>query len=433
MAASKNNLQVTLVPSSPCSDKIMLDIRAAVLNDSGQDREITISIYLDKPELLSLIYKKTQNTKAGQFCYLKHLWPTIGHTGKHKIIVQADVAGKPVTAESDIEIIASKTISLKHIGGAWIGINHWSDIEGKFWQEDIKKLNDDDWRQIVSGMSEIGMKILVIQEVMRNQEYVGKHNIEKEGYKGKAYYNSKLYPAKMPMVANDPIEAILDQADRTGSSVFLGVGLYAWFDFTQGSLEWHKKVAKELWDLYGHHKSFYGWYISEEVFGSLGDDENRRQEVVAFFKEFKEYTKSLCPDKPVMLAPNCHFLILGMKYWPELLKHLDIVCPFGFHRMPDGDTTGQQATETLRKLCDQANAQLWLDMEVFLFAEDEALYPRPINEIVSDFEKFNKFEKILCYQFPGLMNPPWSKFKLGGQRAVDLFNDYKKYYESVMK
>ena len=43
----------------------------------------------------------------------------------------------------------------------------------------------------------------------------------------------------------------------------------------------------------------------------------------------------MCPDKPIMLAPNCHNIVEGMKYWPQLLENLDIVCPFGFHRMPE--------------------------------------------------------------------------------------------------
>jgi hypothetical protein len=427
---TKNNLKITLVPPSPCSDKIMLDIRASIFNDSTQKEEIIVSLYLDEPELKNLIYKEKQTINSNQYFSIRHWWPTMGRVGKHKIIAKAEKANESVTAETEIEVVASDTICLKQISGAWVGINHWSDQEGKFWQEDIKKLTDDDWRQVVKGMEEIGMKIIVIQETIRNQEYVGKHKIEKEGYKGKAYYPSKLYSGKMPMAAVDPIDAILDEADKRGCYVFLGVGLYAWFDFTKDSLKWHKNTAKELWALYGHHKSFYGWYISEEIFGNLGDDDKRREEITVFFKEFKKHVRSLCPDKPIMLAPNCHNVLDGIKYWPLLLENVDIICPFGFHRMPEGDLTGEQVTDVLRKLCDQAKSQFWLDMEVFLFAKDEALYPRPIEEITEDFKKYNKFEKILCYQFPGLMNPPWANFKLGGEPAVKLYNDYSKYLET---
>ena len=53
----------------------------------------------------------------------------------------------------------------------------------------------------------------------------------------------------MDIAAEDPIEAILSEADKQGMQVLMGVGMFAWFDFTPESLEWHKRVAKELWDM----------------------------------------------------------------------------------------------------------------------------------------------------------------------------------------
>ena len=38
----------------------------------------------------------------------------------------------------------------------------------------------------------------------------------------------------------------MTEADRRNMNVFLGIGMFAWFDFTTESLEWHKRVAKEL-------------------------------------------------------------------------------------------------------------------------------------------------------------------------------------------
>jgi len=435
MITSKKNLRMTLIPPTQCSEQIKLDIRTAIFNDSDSEKKINVRIYLDKQEPEYLLCEKNGNAKAGEWIMAQHFWPASGYAGRHKIIACAKMEDQTITEETPVEVVSSKTRSLRHISGTWMGITHWCDKEAKYWQKDIKRLNDKQWHEVVRGMDEIGMKIIVVQEVFRNQEYVGKHKIEKEGYKGKAYYSSKLYPEKMEMAATAPIEAILIEADKTDSCVFLGVGLYAWFDFTEGSLEWHKKVAKELWELYGHHKSFYGWYVSEEIHGNLGTDDSRRQEIVAFFREFKKYVSQFAPDKPIMLAPNCHDILGGYKYWPELLKNIDVLCPFAFHRMPAGDMTGQEAANLMQKFCDDAGSHLWLDMEVFLFEDGASLYPRPINQIVSDMTKFTNFEKILCYQYPGLMNPPWTQVKLGGQPAINLFNDYKKFIEidSIMR
>lgn len=322
------------------------------------------------------------------------------------------------------------------ITGSWMSIVHWSDVEAKYWQDEIRAFTDDDWRALVRDMNSIGMDTLVIQEVVRNQMYAGKHDIERQGYHGQAFYPSKLHRNRMDMTAVNPIEAILSQADALDMKVFPGVGLYAWFDFTQPSLLWHIALAKELWEMYGHHKSFYGWYISEETFGNLGNTVGAREDIVKFFRQFRRFAKEITPDKPIMLAPNCHDIKSALDYWPKLLENLDILCPFGFHRMPKGDISGTDAAKLLKTLCDENNCRLWLDMEVFLFENDKelsALYPRDIEGIISDLKKFDVFEKILCYQYPGLMNAPWALRQPGGTRTVKLFDDYKKYYDSVCK
>ncbi|MEN6384262.1 MAG: DUF4434 domain-containing protein [Phycisphaerales bacterium] len=421
---------MTLVPPGRCSEQIKLDIRAAIFNESDTQKDVSVRFYLDKNQPEFLLAEKNAIVKPGQWYLAQHYWPALGYAGRHNLIAEIKMGEQEFTAKSEFEVIASKTRSLRQISGAWIGITHWCDKEAKYWQSDIKKLDDKQWREIVRGMNEIDMKIVVLQEVFRNQEYVGKHNIEKEGYKGKAYYPSKLYPSMMEMTAQNPVEAIFTEADMTGSFVFPGVGMYAWFDFTPASLEWHKNVARELWENYGHHKSFYGWYISEEIHGHLGENNKRKQEIVDFFGEFKQFVHQFAPDKPVMLAPNCHDILSGGQYWPKLLKNIDILCPFAFHRMPKGDMTGQEAADLMQKMCDDAGSHLWMDMEVFLFEDGVSLYPRPIEQVISDMTKFTNFEKILCYQYPGLMNPSWAQIKPGGPRTVKLYDSYKKFIQS---
>jgi len=70
-----------------------------------------------------------------------------------------------------------------------------------------------------------------------------------------------------------------------------------------------------------------------------------------------------------------------------VLKHLDIVCPFAFHRMPEGDITGEQSAAIWQAMCDKADAHLWMDMEAFLF-EENALVPRPIAGLLQDLQRF---------------------------------------------
>jgi hypothetical protein len=354
----------------------------------------------------------------------------------HRIILVATSSDREIHCERKVEVLNSAIRSTRTIDGAWVGIVHWSEEEGRYWNVDIRKLTEDDWRQQIRGMHDLGMDTVVVQEVFRNQAYYGTNTIASNGYRGLAYYPSALFPERVQMASHDPIEAILSEADRLNMNVFLGVGAYAWFDFSANSLDWHKKVAAELWQRYGHHPSFYGWYVSEEAYGSLIPDqgeqakEHYRKEIVAFFSEFQTFCRSLAPEKPVMMAPNAHGLLKSKDVWPLVLKHLDIICPFAFHRMPKGDITGEQAAELWQAMCDKADAHLWMDMEAFLF-EGKALTPRPISGLIQDLQRFPNFEKILCYQYSGIFNSPGSRIKPGGPPTMVLYQDYHQYLQSL--
>jgi len=73
-----------------------------------------------------------------------------------------------------------------------------------------------------------------------------------------------------------------------------------------------------------------------------------------------------------------------------------------------------------------------MDMEAFLFEDDNvALVPRPIAGLIQDLQRFPNFEKILCYQYPGLFNSPSTKVQPGGAPTVVLYKDYQHYLQEV--
>jgi hypothetical protein len=430
--------RLELIPPSPVTDKIILDIRGAVENNSDVDRDYAISLYLDREVPSNLLHVEKVRIPAHGNTGIYHSHSTAGWKGQHHLILVAKAADTESRTLRSLDVLPSEIRSTRTIDGAWVGIVHWSEEEGRHWNSDIRKLTEDDWRQQILGMHSLGMDTVIIQESFRNQEYYGGNTIPSTGYKGLAYYPSELFPGRMRIASHDPLEAILSEADRLGMNVFLGVGLYAWFDFSVGSLEWHKKVATELWHRYGHHPSFYGWYVSEEVEGSLIPEQgetakdNYRQEIITFFDEFQSFCRRLAPEKPVMLAPNTLGLLESKNVWPLVLRHVDIVCPFAFHRMPSGDLSGEQAAEIWQSMCHKTGAHLWMDMEAFMF-EDKALIPRPIHGLIQDLQRFPNFEKILCYQYPGLFNSPESRVKPGGPPTVALYRDYQRYLQEISR
>lgn len=440
VSAQKNRIGVTLIPPSPVTNKADIDIRAGIINCESQPQEFEVYIYLNKEDKKSLLHYSKPHIKANSGHKIEVLLPTFDKVGMNKVILKVRSDKKTYSEIKEFEVIDSDTRSTRQIDGAWTGIYHWSETEGKHWNKDIAKMTDAQWRELVRSMNNIEMNMIVIQEVFRNEEYVGKHSLTVDNYAGKAFYPSNLYPGRMPIAANDPIEAILSEADKHHMSVMVGVGMFAWFDFTSESLEWHKRVAKELWNKYGHHPSFYAFYVSEESGGSLDNweatTENqmiRKRQIVEFFRAFKAYCNTLAPEKPIMLATNSMGILQGLDTYPALLQNLDILCPFGFARMPEGDLSGKEAATVLQQLCDDAGSHLWFDLETFLFNPDQSLYPRPIEEIIHDLTLFDNFEKILCYQYPGVFSDPTVSIRVGEEKTVKLFKDYKIYLEKLKK
>jgi hypothetical protein len=428
--------RLALIPPSPVTDKIMLDVRGAAENPGNRNRRFTLSLYLDQESPATLVCREKLRIPAHASAGIYYRRATKGWVGRHRVIFVAESGSSAVRTERDVEVLASAVRSTRTIDGAWAGIVHWSDDEASHWNSDLRKLTDEDWRQQIQGMHRLGMDTVVIQEVFRNEAYYGKHEMAKKGYPGLAFYPSTLYPGRVPMTAKDPLEAILSEADRLKMNVFLGVGAYAWFDFSPGALGWSKQVAAELWRRYGKHPSFYGWYVSAEAYGNLVPDQGEqekaryRRQMVEYFRELQSYCRGLAPEKPIMLAPNAHGMMESREAWPLVLKHLDIVCPFGFHRMPKGDISGEQSAAIWQEMCDQSGTHLWMDMEAFLF-EGKALVPRPISGLLEDMRRFPDFEKILCYQYPGIFNAPGERITPGGPATVELYNDYRKYLEKM--
>jgi len=434
---SKPEMSLTLIPPSPITDKITLDIRAAVWNQGRSAEDFEIFIYLDKAEPEYQLYQKKLRLRPCSVEGIRFSWPTQGHPGKHEIVLEVLQGAKRKCLNQKLNIIASEFRSTARIGGAYAGLLHWSEKEGKYWNKDLAKMTDAQWRELVRSMHAIGMDIILIQEIFRNQEYSGKHNIEGDGYKGRAFYPSKLFPERMPIAAEDPLEAIFDEADKLGMHVCPGIGLYAWFDYSPGSLEWHIKVAQEIWERYGHHPSFYAWKVSEEGHGSLTDLSGKpgtREMLVDFFIKFTAHLQRIAPDKPTMMARSTHGMRGAEETYRKLLPHLDILLAFCFHRMPETDMTGEDAAEMLQNLCNEAGSHLWMNMEVFLFEDNEegnALIPRPIEQVLNDLQRFPNFEKIVCYQYPGLINSPEMSIKPGGSPTVKLYTDYKAYLDKA--
>ena len=431
-----HHVDLTLVPPGEISSQVDLDVRAGVINNKDGRSTFKVKMFAKRGLWRKRLAKEIITLDAGEAYAVKAVLETSRLSGECEIILKVLSGGKKYRMTRTTKVIPSDKRSLGKIAGAWTGLYCWSELEGKHWNPDIKKLTADDWRGIVRSMHEVGMDVVIIQELFRNEEYCGRHETTPGNYNGFAFYPSELYPGRMDVACPDPMEAIMTEADSLGMQVFPGIGLFAWFDFTNESLQWHKAVAKEVWEKYGHHESFYGFYVSEESGGSLDNWEwknyeraqLRKGEIVKFFREFGEYCHSMAPGKPVMLATNSFDILGAEKTYLDLFDHLDILCPFGFARMPENDITGKEAADFLQDLCDRKSCHFWFDLEAFLFYPDGSLYPKPFDQILTELLLFENFEKIFCYQYPGVFNNLSHHPQVGEDAGIELYDKYKAYY-----
>ncbi|HRZ35254.1 MAG TPA: DUF4434 domain-containing protein [Candidatus Paceibacterota bacterium] len=474
-ARAQGAVSLTLIPPSPVTDLISLDIRGAVRNEADTAKTFDVAVYWDAEVPDRCVHQATLQVAPKSAAGIRFRRPMQGLAGPHRLILTArakdmlsgtqhtrqsplppalahpmgegvplcgtgegDGVAHPtdssvtVRCERPLEVLDSDARSGRRLGGAWVDLYHHCEREGKPFNAELGRMTDGNWRELVRAMHATDQRLLVITMMFQNFVHRAEHSFGPDTYPGRAYYPSKLYPTRMPIASRDPLETILDEADRLGLHVMPGVGMYAFFDYTPDSLAWHRRVADELWERYGHHPSFYGWYVSGEQCGGLytpdrGDPEVQRREMIEFFRAFTAHVRRHAPDKPVLLATNPHGLRGAEAAYRQLLPHLDILGPFGFHRMPEGDLTGERAAALLQSLCDEAGCHLWLDLETFVFKNGIELHPRPIDGLLSDFDRFPNFEKILHYQFPGMMSAPEMTRQPGGPASVRLYQDYQAY------
>ena len=309
----------------------------------------------------------------------------------------------------------------RKIDGTFFEFRHHNRAEGKYWNPALEKFTATQWREKVREISELGMEYIV---VMATALY------------DRCYFKSSVFPfADMP--CEDPIEEILSEADKCRVKVFLGNGFYGdWRKAgenikSQAVIDRSFRAMDELAVLYGHHKSFYGWYFPDETCI-----------ILRFSKDFIKYVnlcsarcRELTPEKKTLIAPYGTNLVLSSDYFVRSLAETDV--DFIAYQDEVGvkktkvDRT-EKIFEKLRRAHDKAGrAELWADIELFDFegmVYKSALIPASFERIKKQIENAAPYvDKILSYQYLGIMNPSDSKAFAGHQNSVKLYEDYREY------
>ena len=311
----------------------------------------------------------------------------------------------------------------KKIDGTFFEFHHHNTPEGKYWNSVIDRFTAEDWKRKVREISDLGMEYIVVMATALYE---------------KCYFKSSVFPfADIPCA--DPVEELLSEADACGVKVFLGNGFYGdWrranYNITSKEvIDRSFRAMEELTALYSHHTSFYGWYFPDETCI-----------IFNFSKDFMKYVNlcsarcyELTPDKKTLIAPYGTNLVLANNRFIRSLAELDV--DFIAYQ----DEVGVRKTkvdrtkrifEKLRKAHDKAGrSKLWADIELFDFEETvyrSALIPASFDRIRQQIENVAPYaDKILGYQYLGLMNPTASDAFAGHENSAKLYEDYKKYID----
>lgn len=311
----------------------------------------------------------------------------------------------------------------RKIDGTFFEFLHHNIPEGKYWNPALEKFTAENWKQKVREISAVGMEYIV---VMATALY------------DKCYFKSSVFPfAQIP--CTDPVEELLCEADNCGVKVFLGNGFYGdWRKASQNItskevIDRSFRAMEELTALYGHHKSFYGWYFPDETCI-----------ILRYSKDFMKYVNlcsarchQLTPDKKTLIAPYGTNLVWANNKFIRQLTELDV--DFIAYQ----DEVGVKKTkvdrtkrlfEKLRIAHDKAGrSELWADIELFDFeglVYKSALIPAPFERIKKQIENVAPYaDKILGYQYLGLMNSKNSQAFAGHSTSTELYENYIKCIE----
>ncbi len=309
----------------------------------------------------------------------------------------------------------------RFIEGTFFEFRHHNTAEGKYWNPALEKFKGEDWRRKIREIAELKMEYIV---VMATALY------------DRCYFNSSVFPfAEMP--CEDPIEEILSEADQWGIKVFLGNGFYGdWTKPVQNMTDKEIiarsfKAMEELTALYAHHKSFYGWYYPDESCIIL----NFSKGFTGYVNQCSSFCHEITPEKKTLIAPYGTNLAFTNSRYVRTLAELDVDFiayqdEVGVKKTPVSKT--ERIFEKLKIAHDKAGrSKIWADIELFDFegiVYKSALIPAKIERIAKQIENVAPYcDKIISYQYLGIMNPADSLSFAGHPDSAKLFEDYKNY------
>ena len=218
--------------------------------------------------------------------------------------------------------------------------------------------------------------------------------------------------------AFDLLGMFLDLSDKHDMKFYCGIfdtGRYWLSGDYNKEVEINKLFLDEIQEKYGHHKSFYGWYLSQEVSRRTGG-------IVESFAQIGKHAKSISGGKPCLISPYIHGLKTDqvmsgdkatsvdqhIKDWTDILAGIkgavDILAfqdgQVDYHELKDYLTANRELTEKFGMDC-------WTNVESFDRDMPIRFLPirwdKLIKKLIHSQEA--QMSKALTFEFSHFMSP----------------------------
>ncbi len=312
------------------------------------------------------------------------------------------------------------------ISGSWFEFQHNGAQEAPNWNPQLLSFNKDQWKALLSDMAGIGMEYLVL---------MGSALDEKTFYKSRHF---ESYPTATP----DPMSVMFDAADELGLKIFVSNDFYgSWMYpekmFFDPEPRRKREIAMaEMIERFGNHPSFYGWYWPNE----LDIFPNYHNNFVDYVNNCQAFADSLMAGKKSLIAPYGTFHLVADDNFCRQLDRMNV--DFVAYQDEIGVRKANVEWtpvyfERLKTCHDKVGkAKLWADMEVFQFEGPiykTPLHSAPIERVIRQLEGISPFvERVLIYQYPGLMSKPGTIARVNTPGATKLYTDYKAYRDAFL-
>ncbi len=262
----------------------------------------------------------------------------------------------------------------------------------------------------------------------------------RSGYRKFITFPSKYLLGKgCYMPSGDLLELFLSLADKYSMKFFFGLydsGRYWDTGDMAYELDTNKFVIDEVWNAYGHHKSFQGWYISTEI-------SRKTKNCIPTFHEMGRMCKDISGGLTTFISPwiDGKKAVMGTnksekkgvsvsrheKEWNEIFDGIhDVVDACAFQDGHIGYDELDAFFSVNKKLADRYGMQCWTNAESF----DRDM---PIDFLPIKFDKLRMkleaaarcgYDKAITFEFSHFMSPQSAYLQAG-----HLYDRYMEYFD----